>query len=113
LYLFLILFLSTSVFAQDTPAPPAQSNAAGAKQTPATAESEVARKAALAKAVQNPVADMISVPLQNNTNFGIGPYQRDQDVLNIQPVIPFHLTKLGPDHANDSAHRFFFSAEEK
>ena len=36
---------------------------------------------------------MISVPLQNNTNFGIGPYQRDQDVLNIQPVIPFHLTK--------------------
>ena len=51
------------------------------------------RTAALAKAAQNPVADMISFPLQNNTNFGIGPYSRDQDVLNIQPVIPLHLTK--------------------
>jgi hypothetical protein len=36
---------------------------------------------------------MISFPMQNNTNFGIGPYGRDQDVLNFQPVIPFHLTK--------------------
>ena len=39
------------------------------------------------------MADLISVPLQNNTNFGIGTYSRDQDVLNIQPVIPLHLTK--------------------
>ena len=31
----------------------------------------------LAKAAQNPVADMISLPLQNNTNFGVGP---DDDV---------------------------------
>ena len=65
----------------------------GWKQTPAAAESEEARTAALAKAAQNPVADLISVPFQNNTNFGIGPYNRDQDVLNIQPVIPLHLTK--------------------
>jgi len=35
---------------------------------------------------------MISFPIQNNTNFGIGPYSRDQDVLNFQPVIPLHLT---------------------
>jgi hypothetical protein len=28
----------------------------------------------LAKAAQNPVGDLISVPLQNNTNFGFGPY---------------------------------------
>jgi hypothetical protein len=47
----------------------------------------------LAKAVQNPVASLISVPFQNNTNFAIGPYNRTQDVLNIQPVIP---SKLGP-----------------
>jgi hypothetical protein len=43
----------------------------------------------LAKAVQNPLANMISLPFQNNTNFGYGP-DRDatQNILNIQPVIP-------------------------
>jgi hypothetical protein len=36
---------------------------------------------------------MISVPLQNNTSFGIGPYDRNQNVLNIQPVLPSNLGK--------------------
>ena len=45
----------------------------------------------LAKAAQNPVAKMISLPLQNNTNFGVGPGNDVQNVLNIQPVIPFKL----------------------
>lgn len=45
----------------------------------------------LAKKVQNPVADLISIPLQNNMNFGIGPNNRVQNVLNIQPVIPINL----------------------
>ena len=48
---------------------------------------------ALQKATQNPVADLISVPLQNNSNFDIGSYDRTQNVLNIQPVIPTHLTQ--------------------
>ena len=47
---------------------------------------------ALQKATQNPVANLISVPLQNNTNFGVGPHNGTQNVLNIQPVIPVHLT---------------------
>lgn len=42
----------------------------------------------LAAAAQNPVADMISVPFQNNTFFGIGPDNKTANVLNIQPVIP-------------------------
>ncbi|MEZ2348644.1 neuromedin U [Terriglobus sp. RCC_193] len=46
----------------------------------------------LQKATQNPVASMISVPFQNNSNFGIGPYGRIQNVLNIQPVIPVKVT---------------------
>ena len=45
----------------------------------------------LAKAAQNPVADLISLPFQNNTNFGVGPGNDVQNVLNIQPVIPFKL----------------------
>jgi len=46
----------------------------------------------LAKAAQNPVASMISLPFQNNTNFGVGPDDKVQNVLNIQPVWPFALT---------------------
>ena len=42
---------------------------------------------------QNPVGDLISVPFQNNVNFPIGRFSRVQDVLNIQPVIPFHLSE--------------------
>lgn len=48
----------------------------------------------LAKASQNPLANMMSFPFQNNTNFGIGPYDRSQNVLNIQPVLPFFKGKL-------------------
>jgi hypothetical protein len=47
----------------------------------------------LAQAAQNPVADLISVPLQNNATFGIGEYDRTRDVLNIQPVIPIKAGK--------------------
>ncbi len=47
---------------------------------------------ALRKAAQNPVANLISVPVQNNNNFGIGPYDRVQDILNLQPVIPVKLS---------------------
>lgn len=43
----------------------------------------------LAKAAQNPVAAMISLPFQNNTFFGIGPDNKTANVLNIQPVVPF------------------------
>jgi hypothetical protein len=45
----------------------------------------------LAKAAQNPIANMISLPLQNNVNTGIGPDDETQNVLNIQPVYPFSL----------------------
>jgi hypothetical protein len=45
----------------------------------------------LAKATQNPLASMISLPFQNNTNFGVGPDDDIQNVLNIQPVWPFSL----------------------
>jgi hypothetical protein len=47
----------------------------------------------LQKDTQNPVASLISVPIQNNTNFNIGPANRTQDVLNIQPVIPIGLNE--------------------
>jgi hypothetical protein len=48
--------------------------------------------AALAKATQNPVADLISVPFQLNNNFNYGPDNDYQGILNIKPVIPITLT---------------------
>ncbi len=47
----------------------------------------------LAKAAQNPVANMISLPFQNNTNFNYGPDNDVQNVLNIQPVWPFRISE--------------------
>jgi hypothetical protein len=49
--------------------------------------------AELAKAVQNPVASLISVPFQWNINLETGPQEETQHVLNIQPVIPFELNE--------------------
>lgn len=54
--------------------------------TPAWAQStneELSQQAA------NPLADLMSIPFQNNADFGIGPYDRTFNVLNVQPVIPF------------------------
>ncbi|MHC4154114.1 MAG: neuromedin U, partial [Planctomycetota bacterium] len=45
----------------------------------------------LAKKTQNPVADLISVPFQNNINFEVGDGGYTQNILNIQPVYPVHL----------------------
>jgi len=46
---------------------------------------------ALAKQAQNPIADLISVPFQDNINFGVGERGRTQNVLNFQPVIPLKI----------------------
>lgn len=48
----------------------------------------------LAKKAQNPIADLISLPLQNNTSFNIGAYDRTANVLNIQPVVPLFDGRL-------------------
>ena len=48
--------------------------------------------AALAKESANPIANLISVPIQANINFGSGDYDRTGVVVNLQPVIPFRLS---------------------
>jgi hypothetical protein len=47
--------------------------------------------AELAKKLQNPVANLISVPIQNNWDFGIGSTDAMQYKVNVQPVIPFSI----------------------
>ncbi|MCA0932971.1 hypothetical protein LCM02_10955 [Lutimonas saemankumensis] len=73
------LLFSTLVAAQETE-----------KSTNSTFESEEAK---LAKATQNPVAAMYSIPFQNNSTFNVGPKDRTQNILNIQPVIPISLSE--------------------
>lgn len=53
-----------------------------------------AKTEALAAEAQNPIANMISIPFQNNLTAGMGP-NRDKtlNVFNIQPVVPVALSK--------------------
>ncbi len=45
----------------------------------------------LAKKLSNPIASLISVPLQNNTDYGIGDLKGSKNTLNIQPVVPLSI----------------------
>jgi hypothetical protein len=55
-------------------------------------DSTSTNEAELSKATQNPLASMYSLPFQNNTTYGTKPYDRPQNILNIQPVIPVKLS---------------------
>ena len=49
-------------------------------------------EAELAKKLQNPVASLISVPLQNNWDFGLGQDNAMKYTCNIQPVVPISIS---------------------
>ncbi len=59
-----------------------------ASSVPTGAEDEQAK---LAMQLNNPVASLISMPLQSNWDFGIGPSDAYRYTLNVQPVIPITL----------------------
>ncbi|WP_439182672.1 hypothetical protein [Carboxylicivirga taeanensis] len=48
----------------------------------------------LSTAAANPIANLMSFPFQNNLNMNNGPHNRNVNVLNIQPVIPFADGKI-------------------
>lgn len=50
-------------------------------------------EAELAKKLQNPIASLISVPIQSNWDFGIGAADAMRYTANIQPVIPLTLSQ--------------------
>jgi len=47
----------------------------------------------LAKKLANPVSDLVSVPFQFNWEQNVGPHDDTRFILNVQPVMPFSLTK--------------------
>ncbi len=92
LSLSLILLLSLSAFAQSAAQSTDKPAAAAADQAASTtAESDEAKTAALAKAAQNPIASPHQRSAPEQHGFGVGQYDRDQNVLNIQPVIPVRI----------------------
>jgi hypothetical protein len=75
-------------------APAAQNKPAPAKPADtASPQAQADNTEELRKAVQNPVASLISVPIQYNANFRVGQFNRVQTVLNIQPVIPMRISE--------------------
>lgn len=82
---------------QSSSAPQASPNAAASggeldvsKLTP---QQQAAIQQAIIKTSQNPIGNIAIVPFQNNFNYGVGSYTRFQYNLNIQPVVPFMLSK--------------------
>ena len=73
------------------PVPPSTTPEAQVHLVPMPASEDDATT--LAEKLQNPIGELNSVPFQNNTNFNVGPNKGTQDILNIQPVIPFHLNE--------------------
>jgi hypothetical protein len=85
--LIVLCAIGGSAAAQDK-STPVKPTAGESASTPPPAEDA----AGLAEKLSNPVASLISVPLQSNFDFKIGP---DDDgwryQLNVQPVIPTHF----------------------
>src|SRR5271157_2868944 len=71
-----LAFSTTALFAQEAPT-----------------DDKAAAEAELAKKLQNPVANLISVPIQNNWDFGIGPANAMKYTANVQPVIPLSISE--------------------
>ena len=86
--LAVFFLLTVQLMAQESTPVDVTGTQVATEQTPAAATNSDA----LRKAAQNPIASLISVPVQNIDNFSIEPANRTQNILNIQPVIPLNLS---------------------
>lgn len=76
------LCLASSAHAQEAPSGP-----------PVTHETaDKANESDIAKESQNPIGNLTILPFENYTNFGYGPNKGTQNVLEFEPVAPFHIS---------------------
>jgi hypothetical protein len=86
--------LALATFGQAQTPSGASADPASAGGSGTGAEDEQAKAEALAKATLNPIASLISLPLQNNVDWGAGPNDDGfQYKLTVQPVIPISLNE--------------------
>jgi hypothetical protein len=79
-----LAFTATTLRAQE----PAVAAKGAAEATPADNTAELAKK------LQNPLASLVSVPIQNNFDFGAGAKGNGfQYLVRLQPVVPFELNE--------------------
>lgn len=80
------LAMPASALGASDPAPQAASQPKPTGEAAPKAQGQSASD--LAKKLQNPIASIVSIPLQNNTDFGVGTESQVSNTLNIQPVVP-------------------------
>jgi hypothetical protein len=94
-----MLAFAPLVHSQDQSTTAPQSGTTSPKAKPKVEEPEAGTNEgteALQKATQNPVASLISVPVQNNNNFGVNPGYRNQ-----ARHTHWHFQRLEPHHPLD------------
>jgi hypothetical protein len=96
-----LLLVTAPLVAQDAPIGP-EGTLVATQATPAAAENADA----LRKAAQNPVASLISVPVQNNNNFGIDPSYQLYHALKDNGVPVKFVAYPVPGHFPDDSVRY-------
>lgn len=71
----------------------ASAQGAAGQAPPAQPVASAPSASELAKQAQNPIASLISFPLEGNWDMGVGDREATSTLLNIQPVIPFPASK--------------------
>lgn len=66
---------------------------ARAQEPPPVQPAGQGESAELAKKLSNPISNLVSVPFQFNWEQNVGPQKDTRFILNVQPVMPFTLTK--------------------
>jgi hypothetical protein len=83
------IFLACAPAHAQQATPPNEDQPTGARVDHDTVST--ANESDIAKESENPIGNLTVLPLQNNANFGVGPHDGTQNILEFEPVVPIHL----------------------